>query len=364
MTREEKIRVIVNNWIFHGRSVGPKRHIEGCNFDDLIKSLDKGLGCSTTQDHDQQDVSTGQREVDHEFKSHPDVFWPAARGQKLFEFRRDDRPGGFHVGQTVRIRCWLPLTNAYLDTPPLDRVITNILRGGEFGLQEGYCVLGLKPLDAALANHPLKVGEREGWKLVPVDPTEEMWGGIARQIVIWSRGSRLTGLALHRDLKNSGWPIPDWLGEEIEDADYVPPKGCVAVAIYRAMLAAAPTPTDEGAEILREALLEIRHRTYSGDRGCALAAGAEDEIAALKAAAARDAEVIARTKVWVVTNNERGAERRYRMWSGRAWVWTPDPKQAAQFHRRQDANQILPDGSPYDYEDRIAILTSPENADV
>jgi len=61
MTREEKIRVIVNNWIFHGRSVGPKRHIEGCNFDDLIKSLDKGLGCSTTQDHDQQDVSTGQR---------------------------------------------------------------------------------------------------------------------------------------------------------------------------------------------------------------------------------------------------------------------------------------------------------------
>lgn len=31
--------------------------------------------------------------IDHEFKSHPDVFWPAARGEKTFEFRKDDRGG-------------------------------------------------------------------------------------------------------------------------------------------------------------------------------------------------------------------------------------------------------------------------------
>ena len=81
---------------------------------------------------------------DHEFKSHPSVFWPAARGEKTFEYRRDDR-GGYEVGQTVRLRCYLPLSGAYIDTPPLDRRITNILRGGEFELPKGFCILSLAP---------------------------------------------------------------------------------------------------------------------------------------------------------------------------------------------------------------------------
>ncbi|AWN47205.1 hypothetical protein DK419_13485 [Methylobacterium terrae] len=80
--------------------------------------------------------------IDHEFKSHPNVFWPAARGEKTFEFRKDDR-GGYHVGQTVRLRCYD--RGEYVETPPLDRRITNILRPGEFGLQDGYCILSLAP---------------------------------------------------------------------------------------------------------------------------------------------------------------------------------------------------------------------------
>jgi hypothetical protein len=88
----------------------------------------------------------------------------------------------------------------------------------------------------------------EGTVSVPVEPTEEMWSGLARQIVMWHRGARPTGANLHRDLKNCGWPIPDWLKDEIEDADYVPPKGAVAVAIYRAMIAARPAaPEAQGA---------------------------------------------------------------------------------------------------------------------
>lgn len=87
------------------------------------------------------------------------------------------------------------------------------------------------------------VGEAEGWVLVPREPTEAMWGGLARQIVMWTRCSRPTGHALHRDLKNCGWEVPAWLADEISDENRVPPKGSVAVAIYRAMIEAAPRPS-------------------------------------------------------------------------------------------------------------------------
>lgn len=92
--------------------------------------------------------------IDHEFKSHPDVFWPAARGEKTFEYRRDDR-GGYEVGQTVRLRLWHGDTG-YADVPPLDRRITNILRGGEFELPQGYCILGLAPLEPAALDDRLR----------------------------------------------------------------------------------------------------------------------------------------------------------------------------------------------------------------
>ena len=89
----------------------------------------------------------GPESFDHEFKSHPDVFWPAARGEKMFEYRRDDR-GGYEVGQTVRLRCYDP-DRLYHPVAPLDRRITNILRGGEFELPQGYCILSLAPLSAS-----------------------------------------------------------------------------------------------------------------------------------------------------------------------------------------------------------------------
>ncbi|TNC14869.1 DUF3850 domain-containing protein [Methylobacterium terricola] len=90
--------------------------------------------------------------IDHEFKSHPDVFWPVARGEKTFEFRKDDR-GGYHVGQTVRLRCYDP-ARGYLPAPALDRRITNILKPGEFGLQDGYCILSLAPIAVGEALSP------------------------------------------------------------------------------------------------------------------------------------------------------------------------------------------------------------------
>lgn len=82
-----------------------------------------------------------------------------------------------------------------------------------------------------------------GWKVVPEEPTEAMWGGLARQIVFWVRMGDQRGSALHLHLKRS-WHdvVPEWLAKEIPDADQVPPKGTVAACIYKAMLAEAPSP--------------------------------------------------------------------------------------------------------------------------
>lgn len=84
----------------------------------------------------------------------------------------------------------------------------------------------------------------EGMVVVPREPTEAMWGGLARAIVMWwGMTSRPTGVALYYHLKRTGEAIPHWLLAEIPDIDHVPPKGAVAVCIYRAMIAAAPAHT-------------------------------------------------------------------------------------------------------------------------
>ena len=98
---------------------------------------------------------------------------------------------------------------------------------------------------AALAQ-PAPLSVPVGWKLVPLVDTEEMWGGLARQIVMWRDMSPHTGAALYRHLKSSGWEIPVWLLELIPDTEHSPPKGAVAGAIYRAMIAAAPDNRSEG----------------------------------------------------------------------------------------------------------------------
>lgn len=78
-------------------------------------------------------------------------------------------------------------------------------------------------------------------KLVPIEPTEEMWSGLARAIVMWCQfDAPHYGSKLHQHLKMSGETIPDWLLEEIPDIDHTPPKGTVAACIYKAMVEAAP----------------------------------------------------------------------------------------------------------------------------
>jgi hypothetical protein len=84
-----------------------------------------------------------------------------------------------------------------------------------------------------------------GMVLVPIDPTEEMWGGLARSIMMWLDFDRKTPGALFKHLEASGVEIPQWLRDEPEmkRLDHVPSKGTRCVILYRAMLDAAPSVT-------------------------------------------------------------------------------------------------------------------------
>lgn len=76
-----------------------------------------------------------------------------------------------------------------------------------------------------------------------LEPSEPMWGGLARDIVMWQRmtaNGAANGAKLHKHLLSiRPGPVPDWLAKEIPATDQVPPKGTVAACIYKAMLMAA-----------------------------------------------------------------------------------------------------------------------------
>lgn len=81
----------------------------------------------------------------------------------------------------------------------------------------------------------------EGWKLVPVEPTEEMWGGLARDLMMWLDFDNKTVEALRRHLAMLNVEWPKWMDDEDElKGSGVPSKGTRATLIYKAMLAAAP----------------------------------------------------------------------------------------------------------------------------
>ena len=87
---------------------------------------------------------------------------------------------------------------------------------------------------------------KDGFKVVPVEPTAEQYGGLARDIIQWMRftpSSDQHSQSLIEWLKNMGNEIPAWLYSEPEInhlSKHVLSKGTIAAIIYKAMLAAAP----------------------------------------------------------------------------------------------------------------------------
>jgi hypothetical protein len=77
----------------------------------------------------------------HDLKCWPSYFGDVLRGAKNFEVRRDDREPMFREGDTLRLREWDP-REGYTGRE-LQRLVTYVLPGDQFGIEAGYCVMGL-----------------------------------------------------------------------------------------------------------------------------------------------------------------------------------------------------------------------------
>jgi len=90
-------------------------------------------------------VILGRRDNPHELKCWPDSFNAIWYSGKRSEVRRDDR-GGFEAGQFLRLREWDPATKAYTCQLLLVQIM-HVERGLQVGIQEGFVVLTIHPVE-------------------------------------------------------------------------------------------------------------------------------------------------------------------------------------------------------------------------
>jgi Domain of unknown function (DUF3850) len=77
----------------------------------------------------------------HALKTWPEYFQAVLKGDKTFEVRLFDRP--FKVGETLLLQEWDNFNKCYTGDE-VEREITYILEGGQFGIEAGYMVMGIK----------------------------------------------------------------------------------------------------------------------------------------------------------------------------------------------------------------------------
>lgn len=87
----------------------------------------------------------------HVLKTHPAMFRAVRDGRKNFEVRKDDR--AFQAGDTVELTFHDPEIAPFSPPEPfnkadniadnLHRVVTFVLRGGQYGVEPGFVVLAL-----------------------------------------------------------------------------------------------------------------------------------------------------------------------------------------------------------------------------
>lgn len=83
----------------------------------------------------------------HELKTYPNYFDAVVRGEKTFEVRRDDR--GFQKGDILRLVRHDGVLYRRSEEYGYEYFaeITYVLTGGQFGIEPGYVVMGLKSLE-------------------------------------------------------------------------------------------------------------------------------------------------------------------------------------------------------------------------
>lgn len=84
----------------------------------------------------------------HYLKTWP-AYWEAVeRGDKTFEVRKNDR--AFQAGDTLVLEYFDPerKPEEYIgfSRHPIERRVTFVLPGGQFGVEPGYVVMGLAPV--------------------------------------------------------------------------------------------------------------------------------------------------------------------------------------------------------------------------
>ncbi|MCL6443412.1 MAG: DUF3850 domain-containing protein, partial [Alicyclobacillus sp.] len=90
----------------------------------------------------------------HELKIWPQYFEDVLNGSKTFEIRKNDR--GYQVGDTLVLQEWVEKARELDFRPPWQertygeytgreckRTVTYILNGPAFGIEDGFCVMGL-----------------------------------------------------------------------------------------------------------------------------------------------------------------------------------------------------------------------------
>lgn len=77
----------------------------------------------------------------HELKTWVEFFDDVLFLRKIFEVRKNDR--NFQVGDKLLLREWDNINSEYTGHKCL-REVSYFLTGTEWGISEGYCVLGIK----------------------------------------------------------------------------------------------------------------------------------------------------------------------------------------------------------------------------
>lgn len=78
----------------------------------------------------------------HSLKCWPGYFEDIVLGRKTFDLRKNDRPGGFQVGDILRIREW-GTDRGYTGNETRQEI--TYLLDGFAGLERGYCLLVFAP---------------------------------------------------------------------------------------------------------------------------------------------------------------------------------------------------------------------------
>lgn len=82
--------------------------------------------------------------MEHELKILPVYFNEVKKGNKTFELRKNDR--NYSVGDILVLKEWWSDLNIY-SGKMVKRRVSYIFYGGSYGLDEGYCILGLENTD-------------------------------------------------------------------------------------------------------------------------------------------------------------------------------------------------------------------------